>query len=523
MINAPTNLFKLSSLALLVGSSFFYFVLVLYESGNSSKVEFIFLNLILMLFLLYQVLDLSDKQPYRLYMQPHMLTIGIFFIGMNLLPNLRLIFGDPADSLTPLFVIWQDDPYIYLNKAMLLTILSAAALFGGYRNNFSRSLGIFFREQVLKLKTFSSNRTFGKDKSSLLVIFIIVALGIASLVGQISIGLYGYGVSEEVHLKYASYAQLFRYLDQAQLVLLMILAFSVHDPKKQSPKILIIIMIVLLIFISLQGFIFGSKGKVIFPIVVSGVGAYLVSGKIIMRYVYLSFLALVLAYVVIEPYRIVKNIYPDASFSESIALLESVPDLIEEENVEKDISTYEKVEDISFWFFGRLDQFSFGANSIAFIDKYGIPYNPNEAELDFLGSIVYSPVLAFVPRAIWKNKPRDNVGGYMETNIVQSGYYSATEFGAVAYAYYAGGVVAIFCVFYFFGVMQRVIFESFFKLKNLEGLITYFALILPVVYIGSAVGGVITGFFRAIPVIIVGILIIFLDYNKVLSKLRPEK
>ena len=523
MIKANTNLSKLSSLVLLTCSLFYYLLIILLESSNTSKVEFILLNLILMFFLLYQVLDLSDKQPYRVYMQPHILTILIFFIGMNLLPNLRLILGDPADSLNKRFIFWDDDPYLPLNKAMLLTILSAIALFLGYKNNFIKSLGIFFRRQVLKLETFNNNRTFGKDKTSFLIIFIIILLGALSLIAQISLGLYGYGVTDEVFLQYASYAQLFRYLDQAQLVILLILAFSIHNPKKESSKILTIILIALITFLVLQGFLFGSKGKVIFPLIAAGIGAYLGSGKIIKRYAYCAFLALILAYIVIEPYRMVKTFYPNATFSESIALLSSVPDLIEEESIEKDISAYERGEEVAFWFFGRLDQFSFGAHSIAFIDRYGIPYNPDHGELDFLGSIVYSPVLAYVPRAIWKNKPRDDVGGFMENNIIQSPQYSATEFGAVAYAYFAGGLFGIFCVFYFFGAMQRIIFESFFQLKNIQGLITYFALVLPVTYIGSAVGGVITGFLRAIPVVIIGMIIIFLDYKKILNKVRPAK
>jgi hypothetical protein len=264
--------------------------------------------------------------------------------------------------------------------------------------------------------------------------------------------------------------------------------------------------------------LFGSKGNVIYPIIVAGIAAYLATGRIIYKYIYLTIVLLAIAFVTIEPYRIVKAIYPDATFTESVDLLWSVPDLIQEETVEEDVTLIERVEDLSFWFFGRLDQFSFGANAIEYKDRYGIPYNPDNNNPDFLGSIIYSPVLAFVPRLIWKDKPRDQIGTWYNNSITNTTYYSATDFGAVAYLYYAGGWIAIFLVFSFFGIMQRIIFEIFFKLKNIQGMLTYFALVLPLVFIESAIGGVITGFFRAIPVVLIAIFLIFVDYESLFKR-----
>ena len=103
---------------------------------------------------------------------------------------------------------------------------------------------------------------------------------------------------------------------------------------------------------------------------------------------------------------------------------------------------------------------------------------------------------------------------------MQSSSYSASEFGAVAYTYYAGGWIAIFLVFSFFGVMQRIIFEIFFKLNNIQGILTYFALVLPVTYIGSATGEVITGFIRAIPIILLAMFLIFLDYESLFKRIK---
>ena len=106
---------------------------------------------------------------------------------------------------------------------------------------------------------------------------------------------------------------------------------------------------------------------------------------------------------------------------------------------------------------GRADNFSFSANAIEFKDRYGIPDNDNP---DFLGSIIHSPVLAFVPRFIWKDKPRDQIGLWYETTIMGSPQYSATEFGAIGYAYYAGGAIAVvlILVFQFYHFLQINVF-----------------------------------------------------------------
>jgi hypothetical protein len=70
--------------------------------------------------------------------------------------------------------------------------------------------------------------------------------------------------------------------------------------------------------------------------------------------------------------------------------------------------------------------------------------------------------------------------------------------------------------------MQRIIFEIFFKLKNIQGMLTYFALVLPIIFIESAIGGVITGFFRAIPMVLIVIFLIFLDYESLFKRIKKH-
>ena len=93
-----------------------------------------------------------------------------------------------------------------------------------------------------------------------------------------------------------------------------------------------------------------------------------------------------------------------------------------------------------------------------------------------------------------------------------------TEFGAIGYAYYAGGVIAVVLIFLFFGICQRILYESFFKLGTLQGFLIYIALVIEVTLIASALGGTITGFIRLIPIVLVGIFLIFFDYKTFIKK-----
>jgi hypothetical protein len=59
-------------------------------------------------------------------------------------------------------------------------------------------------------------------------------------------------------------------------------------------------------------------------------------------------------------------------------------------------------------------------------------------------------------------------------------------------------------------------------MHSLPGIIAYIALILPVTMIQSEIGGIITGFLRLIPVIIVAVFLLFFDYKKFFQALTKN-
>ena len=479
---------------------------------DSYKIQFILLNLILLHYLLYEFLKVYKNVSSLLFLQPIFLVIAFTFLLNNLLPNLRFFFVDPVEVLPARMSLWSDDSYKSLIKPMYLLNLSAIAMFLGYNNQSMKSFGSSCRSFLSKSSVYSPNNSF---KLSNFLVFFIFAAGIMSVSLQIKWGIFGYGVSDSLLAQYASYAQWFNYIDRAQLLLVVVIAYLIHHPKGGHDH-LKMTMLLIVFLLCVKGFIFASKGLVLSPIFSILIGAYASSGKIVLRYLGLSVILLIIAFIVIEPYRTLKNVYPDATIYEAIVLLQEVPDIIADESIEDDVTLMDRLGETSIWFMGRNDNFSFSANAIVFKDKYGVPDNNNP---DFLGSILYSPALAYVPRFIWQSKPRDSIGAWYEDTIMQSPNYSASAFGVIGYCYFAGGILGVFLVFFFFGLMQRLIMESFLKLNSLPGLIAYIPLIFPITMIYSEVGGVITGFIRLIPVIILAVYLLFFDYKSFFNKL----
>lgn len=477
---------------------------------DNYKLQFVLLNLILFHYLIYEFLNFYKKGEKLLFIQPYFLVIAFFFVLLHLMPNLRLFFVDPSEVLPARMIFWDDDSYKPLIKTMYLLNLSAIAIFLGYKNQSMQLIGERIRGIFISISTSNFRPSLNLSNFQILV---LISLGIASVILQIRWNIFGYGVSDEVLAQYASYAQWFSYIDRAQYLLVIILAYVVYG-SGSSRNSLKIILYLLMFFLSAQGFFFASKGKAVTPIIAALIGSYISTGKIFTRLIALSIMVLTLAFIVIEPYRALKNIYPDAGFLEAITLLQEVPAELDSESVEDDITFLDRVGELSIWFMGRNDNFSFSANAIEFKDRYGIPDNNNP---DFLGSIIYAPVLAYVPRFIWKSKPRDQIGAWYENSIMQSPNYSASAFGAIGYSYYAGGVVGVFLIFFFFGLMQRLVAEVFLKMNSLPGFCAYFALILPITFIYSEVGGVITGFLRSLPIIILGVYLLFYNYKNIFS------
>ena len=124
-----------------------YLVSFFSTSNSVYKFQFILLNLILFFYLALEGMKILNEKPYRAFLHPLLMVIVLFYLLMNLMPNLRLIFDDPSEHLSFRMIFWDDIPYKAFNKTMLLLILSAYAMFLGYKNKFTESIAFFFRDK----------------------------------------------------------------------------------------------------------------------------------------------------------------------------------------------------------------------------------------------------------------------------------------------------------------------------------------------------------------------------------------
>ena len=207
------------NIAMLIFYIFALMIVGIFTQGNY-KLQFMALNLILFHYLIYEFLNFYKKGEKLILIQPYFLVIVFFFILMHLMPNLRLFFVDPMEVLPARMIFWSDDSYKPLIKAMYLLNLSAVAIFLGYKNKSFQFIGEKIR---LKFNAISTSSFRPLLNLSNLQIFLIIGLGIITTALQISWGIFGYGVSDEILAQYASYAQWFSYIDKAQLLLVIIL------------------------------------------------------------------------------------------------------------------------------------------------------------------------------------------------------------------------------------------------------------------------------------------------------------
>lgn len=476
--------------------------------GSSYFMSFFLLYVILNELCFITLLIVYKYDEENFFLHPLTICIALTFFVQCSFPILQAIYTSPVEVWNLNFIFWDDDPYKYLIKPMWLVILSLLSIIMGFYSSISKKIGSYLNSKFLYIREFG-----GKDSTiSTFVILVVISLGTLSLIYRINAGIYGYGVSDELLAQYAHLDQIFSLIAGLQLLLILYLSYKKHSSLKNKYLIQNYILWPLTIFISFQGILFGSKGATIFPFLCVVIGSYFAERRLRINYVALTAMVLFLSFIIIEPYRVLKNIYPDATFIESISLIRTIPDELEEESVEEDMTTFERLVELSLWMLARSDNFSFSANVITYKDKFGIPDNDNPM---FLQSIIFSPAYAFIPRTVWRSKPRDQIGAWYEDTILQSPFYSAAAMGPWGYAYVAGGYIGTVLIFFFFGFFQRIIYEWFGRTRMLPFALAYIALILPITWIFSELGGVITGFLRYLPIVTLGIFILFFNKQRI--------
>lgn len=448
---------------------------------------FVLLTFILLAYLAVEVRRARRLHPTRWMINPAVLcsvaTFGLSFGVTN------IIYFLPGDSL-PLI----GAPQVVtasMNKLMFLVVVGALAMWLGYWSPIASKLtvkGILVR---FRSRYFTSQIQ--------LLPWALPGLLIVSLVSrliQVWLGAFGYSSTYDRLIELAPYTQYFSMGASLGKLALIIAAFQYYDTFRRGRRARGW-LIGLLIYEVVFGFLTGFKSLVIMPLIIVALCEYLRTGKLSRMWSVSTPLALIVAYMVIEPFRVARN--TDAGFdgrsvtSIAATMTASANSYFAEEDAVKRAP-------FLLFFGSRLNYVYVGSLGIAFADENEIL---PEGSPEFLNDLYLSPLHAWIPRIFWEEKSLGNLGLWYTQVVMGLGHMSATGMTPFTYLYFAGGIVAVFVGFFLVGIIQRVLFFITQPSISVAGGIVFLNMLSTVVLVDSAFNGTFIALFRELPIILI--------------------
>ena len=494
MIRLLINIFPPQATALLTGLAAWAIYLLSAEDFILLKDGFVLLTTLLLVYLLIEVSRVRHVHPVRWLINPVVLcSLMTFVLGFGIT---NILYFLPEDSLFLIGVL----PIVTtsMNKLMLLVVFGALSMWLGYWSPLAKKLTIRgalvrFRNQYL--------RPDARLKVWVLPVLLFVSL--ISRLAQMKLGVFGYASNYERLIEAASYTQYLSMGASLGKLALVIAAFQYFTPRSgyRAKTWFFGLFFLEIIFGLLSGF----KSAVVNPFIIVVFCQYIQSGRLSRYWLIAIPLALIVAYAVIEPYRVMIN-NDVGNSGMSFATMSNV--LNESRSLAAD-NVAEKGEAVLLLnLINRFNATYVGSLGVAFIDKAGdLPLGSP----DFFGDIVFAPVYALIPRFLWEGKPIGNIGLWYTHTILGRSHNSSTAMGPFTYLYFAGGIIAVFMGFFFIGILQRVLFFITQSWVSSAGGILYMSMLVTVVVVDSAFNGIIVSLFRELPLVL---LLLFFFYNR---------
>ena len=381
----------------------------------------------------------------------------------------------------------------WMNQLMFLVMMGSCAMWAGFSSGFVGRRILLKLQRKQKLSKWLTQSGYVNLTSA----YYMVAICIITRIFMIKIGLYGYvsgdaNTEANVTQTTANYSMYLGILSNLYFYVLLALGLQVFSSVKPSSLLVRQFWILLLIELFF-GLLSGSKGGIIFTLILLGQIYYCQRNRFPIFLIPILFAGLFVAYAVIEPYRstmIEKKIRAE-SLTEIVTVMFN-PDYGFKNDDEHKPST--------------IIQGLYRTNMTS-AAAYGIEYATVNEDLppnspDFLGNIFMAPIYAVVPRFLLSTKPVGNLGLWYTQDVMGYKFYSFTAMGPFTYLNFAGGVVAVVLGFFFIGILQRILFDVFTNI-NTGGFFIYFCFLNAVTNINSAIDGAIIGAIRDIPIVLI--------------------
>jgi hypothetical protein len=440
------------SLSITFGAAAALLVLMHGADVLGPRPAFLLLTGVLVAYLFMQVMHLRSAHPHRWLLNPIVICTAMTFVLGFGIGN--LLFFLAPETLDLLGMVPDVTPTLF--KMMALVMLAAVAMWQGYwsrlASNFSRSKT---RDRFAGLLRKSNQlRPF--------MVPLLVAISVAAKLMQINLGIFGYSGTYENFSEAGSYTQYLALFSSLGKVALVAATLNFYMARSKDRGQLLMVLSEEVIFGILSGF----KSQIALPFVIVGFCQYLVTGKLPKRWLVAVAVGIFLAYQVVEPFRALRN--EQESFR-GTSVTEIAAAMVGARATEIRQSATEDGKAAALLSF-------LARSSYVYVGSVGIDYKDHvevlpEGSPEFLTNIFLAPAHAWIPRAIWKDKPVGDLGMWYTREVFgRPDASSSTSMTMVTYLYFAGGVIAVYFGFFFIGFMQR----------------TWFFCLQPTVYAGGA-------------------------------------
>ncbi len=383
------------------------------------------------------------------------------------------------------FELWLPELDVSLAHMLLLAVLAAFCLLRGYA--MTQPLARRLR------RTVGSSALLRRDlrpQFALALGLQFVFLGLVALALQL--GIYGMVSTAEIraqHLDILEFLRLATAAGTLSYFLILLRYFQRRTERRASPLFggLCVLLMALHVF---GGTLAGFKSLMVMPFVIAALAYFIATGRMPRAFVLLACLMLVLSYSVIEPYRAyLGRAGPESAASMSSALSALVTAIETRDDLSHytDISRTEQIA-------SRLDLSGMTTMAVDFVDSGGLVVEQRER---FQESILLAPVLAYIPRAIWQNKPSFSPGVWFNQNVLGRWNDEVTSvgMGPIGFLYMTGGVVAVCLGFALWGAIGALIFDGLAR-SGAGGLIIFLSVANELVTIPTSFGPALTGILR---------------------------
>lgn len=447
--------------------------------------SYVLLTFLLLLYLHLEVRRVRRVHPERWLLNPATLcSVMTFALGYGIT---NFIYFLPVETLEAVGL--TPDISSAMSKLTFLALLAAVAMWLGYWSRLGDRLSY-----PASIERFQRRWLPATNELKPLVIVVLAGTSISARLLAVSWGIYGYNTTYERLIEAAAFSQYLALATSLGKLALVLAALQHFAPVKRN-QFVSWLYILFPIEVTL-GFLSGFKWAVVSPFVVVGLCYYLRRGRLSLRWFGVTLVTLLVAFVIIQPFRSLRNEQMGASdtsiFAISSTLLEASQHAVS--SGEGDL--------------GMVPPTIASRLNMTYIGSYGIELVDDNVTLpsgspEFLKSILMAPIYAWVPRFLWEDKPLGDLGLWYTRVVLGLTHYSSTAMGPITYLYFAGGTFAVIAAFYVIGVMHRAMLFWLAPATSIPGGAIFLQLLATLSTVDSSIDGIVGILCRELPLLVV--------------------